>query len=153
MDPNAARKFCDVGFRFTKTGIEFDVDKIKVLKIDPKIIAVIESQAAVHITYMRYMCEMLAIGQIKPDEFLAEMRSVLQYAANLQAGRSKAEQLAKAEVTEKPKEADPQRLAMDNFGIKVEAEPVFKESGDMSVVVNRLLKRYLCQCEASRPKS
>jgi len=103
VDVKRVQRFCDVGFRFTETGIKFDLDKLLGLglQVDPKVLQAVSSQAAVQIAVLTHLCRMAAAGFITPEAFVQETRKVLEYAKDLEAVRAKAEESAKMAPTKK----------------------------------------------------
>lgn len=147
IDIGKVRKFCDLGFRFTKNSIEFDKDKLLALgfKIDPKVLQALESQAAVIVAQLTNLCRMMAAGWITPERYLEETHWLLQYAIDLQTVREKAEQASGNPVSQKPDQRlNPKLIAQEELGLKLESS--VETGGDLVLILQRFSQRYLCVC-------
>ena len=147
VDVKRVQRFCDVGFRFTESGIKFDMDKLLGLglQVDPKVLQAVTSQAAVQIAVLTHLCRMAAAGFITPDAYVQETRRVLEYAKDLEAVRSKAEETAKTPVSKKEDgRLDPAQVAEAELNLKVESS--IDTGGQLPAVLRRLTERYACLC-------
>lgn len=150
IDIGKVRKFCDLGFRFTKNSIEFDMEKLMGLglKMDPKVLQALHSEAAVIVAQITNLCRMMAAGWITPERYVDETRWLLQYAIDLQAVRERAEQSSGGGVSQKPDpRLNPRLIAQEELSLKL--DPAVELGGDLVLVLHRFGLRYLCPCRPS----
>jgi len=97
---------------------------------------------------------MAAAGFLTPDQFLSEMKQIFQYTIDLETVRANAEKASGPSSTVKPAAVDAKRIAEENFGIKVEASPIVKDAGNLTLIINtqipNMIKRYWCDCTPSK---
>ena len=146
VDLKKVAKFCDVGFRFTKNGINFDIQKLISLGLDPKVMQAVSSQAAFYVTDLTYLCRMMAAGFITPERYLAETTKILEYAKALETVRVKAEETTKTPVSKKPDpRLDAAEIAKVELDLKIESS--IDVGGELHVVLRTLVQRYACLCQ------
>jgi hypothetical protein len=147
VDVGKVKDFCDLGFRFTANGFEFNLEKLLTLnlKVDPKALIAIQSQVVAKIAAMTYVCRAMAAGWITPERFMEAITPNLQFAAELQAVRERGEELTGGAVTPLPdSRLDPRSLA-ERLGasIPVARRPI---GDDPNQLIGDLGRRYMCEC-------
>ena len=148
VDVKRIERFCDLGVRWTANAIDFNVEKLLKLglKIDPKVLQVATSQAAIYVQELTYICRMRAAGFITTNEYLSTTQNILQYAKDLDTVRTVAEKLTGTPVSEKPDaRVDAGEIAKNELGIKIEA--AIDTQGELTVILQRLEKKYICLCK------
>ncbi len=149
MTPDQARKFCASGLVQTKRGIEIDIGKLRVLKIDPKVIAALDSVGTSQVARMEMACKLLAVNLVTAQQYVDMVGTAVQFAAEAEAVRRNAEKASN--TPESPKDAQPPAEVAKDYGLKIVIDPMFKDGGDMTLVVDkqlpRLMQRYVCTCQ------
>lgn len=155
-DVKKIERFCDLGFRFTRESIDSNLSKLlNVLqlgaKVDPKTMQTVDSLAAVEIVLLIHYCHLYENGDITADQYMKETEQVLHFAADLKSVREQADKQAgvKPAPSDDEPHLDPTKIAKNELGITVESS-ISLDSGDMTVILKTLTKRYLCQCRAGQ---
>ncbi len=151
IDVKKIQRFCDTGFRWVKTGIEFDLEKVLGLglKVDTKILQAVSSQASVQIAALTQTCRFAAAGFISSQQFIEMTQRILDYAKDLESTRALGEKEAGVPVTKKP---DPRLDAADVAKIELglTINPSTDLAGDFGKALAALASRYVCTCVGER---